>query len=400
MCALHLAGSLSYLDGIALTERAGAPVLHPPDLRVQRLHDYLQRSPAVFSVKDWGARGDGRTDDTTGLQRAVDRAGAVGGTVLFPAGVYRFSATLGIRGDRTELVGLGGSRLVATTTLDRLIDSNDFSGLHFQGLTIEGAGVQAVGGRGTIHLDGGSRDCVVARCRIVNAPGTAITDDGERNVIIHNVVDGAGEHGIYSSSGVDSRYHGNHLRRIGHVPRSMLGCHGISLAGSRSCAVEGNTVDDARGVGIALRDDARYCTVRGNAIGRGTDRHIALGTANDCDVVGNSMSDVPVGVDAVRIDGGGRYVIAGNLIRRSTAGGAGIRWTTAGVTGGDDVYANLILLEGSAISQWGIDADSETLVDVRIHRNTIKALAGTAPPGAIRVRSGAAVQVYDNEAED
>lgn len=400
MCALDPAGPLPSLHGIPLTDPAGAFSIDTPDLRVRRLHDYLQRSPAVFSVKDWGARGDGRTDDTAALQRAVDRAGTVGGTVLFPAGIYRFSATLGIRGDGTELVGLGGSRLVAATTLDRLIDSNDFRKLHFDGLTIEGVGVQAVGGRGTIHLDGGSRDCVVARCRIVNAPGTAIADDGERNLIIHNVVDGTGEHGIYSSSGVGSRYRGNRLRRIGQVPRCTLGCHGISLAGSRSCGVEGNSIDDTRGVGIALRDDARYCTVRGNAIGRGTDRHIALGTANDCDVVGNSMSEVAAGVDAIRIDGGGRYVIAGNVIRRGTAGGAGIRWTTAGVTGGDDVYANLIVLEGSAISQWGIDADSETLVDVRIHRNTIKTLAGAAPPGAIRVRTGAAVQVYDNDAED
>jgi hypothetical protein len=101
----------------------------------------------------------------------------------------------------------------------------------------------------------------------------------------------------------------------------------------------------------------------------------------------------------VRIDGGGRFVIADNLIRRSTAGGAAIRWTTTGVTGGDDVYGNLILLQGAAISQPGIDADSETLVDVRIHRNTIKAIDGAAPPGAIRVRRGAAVHVYDNDAQ-
>ena len=126
--------------------------------------------------------GDGVTDDTASLQRAFDRAGAVGGAVLLPAGAYRFSAPLGIRGDRTELLGLGGSRLVPRPALDRLIDSNDFSRLRFHGSTIEGSGVQAVGGRGSIHLDGGSRYCVVSQCRIVNAPGTAIADDGARNL--------------------------------------------------------------------------------------------------------------------------------------------------------------------------------------------------------------------------
>ena len=63
MCALDLAGSLSSLHGIALAHPPGAPFPAPPDLRLQRLHDYLQRSPSVFSVKDWGARGDGTGDD-------------------------------------------------------------------------------------------------------------------------------------------------------------------------------------------------------------------------------------------------------------------------------------------------------------------------------------------------
>ena len=370
------------------TDRVLNPSTDIPDLRVRRMHDYLRASAAVFNVRELGARGDGAADDTPALQRALDGAGRVGGAVLLPAGVYRFSVALGVRGDRTELLGLGGSRLVAATTLDRLIDSNNYSYLHFQGLTVEGAGVQDVGGRGAIHLDGGSRYCVVSHCRIVNAPGTAIADDGTHNKIVHNVVDGTGEHGIYSSSGVESVYHGNHLRRVGRVPRATLGCHGISLAGSRSCAVTGNTVEDTSGVGIVLRDDARFCTVRYNAVGAGTDRHIALGTASDCNIVGNSLSRVAAGVDAIRIDGGGRFVIADNVIRRSTAGGAGIRWTTARVTGGDDVYGNVILLDGAAISQWGIDADTDALADVRIHGNTIRAINGAAPPGAIRVAGG------------
>lgn len=369
----------------------------PPDLRVPRTLDYLQGSAAVFNVRDLGARGDGATDDTAALQRAFSAAGAVGGTVLLPPGTYPFSATLGIRGDRTELVGLGGSRLVATTLLDRLLDSNSFSHLRFQGLTIEGTGVQAVGGRGTIHLDGGSIHCVVTDCRILNAPGTAIVDDGSRNTLMGNVVDGTGEHGIYSAGCAHSVYHQNHLRNVGRVPGTTLGCHGVSLAGSESCTVADNTIENADGVGIALRDGTRHCTVRVNAIRAGSDRHIALGTASDCTIVGNVMLEVASGADAVRIDGGGRFVIADNVIRRTTPGGAAIRWTTPAVLGGDDVYDNLILLDGAAITQYGIDVDTRPLGRVRIHGNTIKAINGAAPPAAIRVAGGdARVKVYDN----
>src|SRR5262245_3276478 len=231
------------------------------DLRLLRTHDYLQASTAVFNVRDLGAKGDGAADDTTPLQEAITAAGAARGTVLLPPGIYSFTAPLGIRGDGTELVGLGGSRLVARTLLDRLIDSNGFSGLRFHGFTIEGAGVQAVVGRGTIHLDGGSTHCVVSHCRILNAPATAIVDDGEQNRLMHNVVDGTGEHGIYSSGGLGSAYHGNHLRNIGRTPGTSLGCHAVSLAGSRRCSVAGNQIEDTVGVGIALRDETRNCEV-------------------------------------------------------------------------------------------------------------------------------------------
>jgi polygalacturonase len=42
-----------------------------------------------FDVRDFGARGDGKTKDTTAVQRALDAcAAAGGGTVVVPAGNY------------------------------------------------------------------------------------------------------------------------------------------------------------------------------------------------------------------------------------------------------------------------------------------------------------------------
>jgi len=53
---------------------------------------YIQvhiRSGASFSVKDFGATGDGKTLDTDAIQATFDAAGkAGGGTVLFPTGTY------------------------------------------------------------------------------------------------------------------------------------------------------------------------------------------------------------------------------------------------------------------------------------------------------------------------
>ena len=43
---------------------------------------------AAVNVKDFGAVGDGVTDDTAAIQAALDHVAANGGTLYFPAGTY------------------------------------------------------------------------------------------------------------------------------------------------------------------------------------------------------------------------------------------------------------------------------------------------------------------------
>lgn len=45
-------------------------------------------SPLVVSVRDKGAKGDGNTDDTDAIQKAIDAVAGTGGTVYVPNGVY------------------------------------------------------------------------------------------------------------------------------------------------------------------------------------------------------------------------------------------------------------------------------------------------------------------------
>ncbi len=68
----------------------------------------LSFSGAVFAlelnVKDFGAVGDGKTDDTAAFQKALDQAGnAGGGIVNVPTGSYRIDGTLVIPGSVTLL---------------------------------------------------------------------------------------------------------------------------------------------------------------------------------------------------------------------------------------------------------------------------------------------------------
>ncbi len=62
------------------------------------------------SVKDFGARGDGRTDDTAAFQRAVKEA--AGKVIYVPAGTYRITDFVTLAASNTVLRGAGPTKAV------------------------------------------------------------------------------------------------------------------------------------------------------------------------------------------------------------------------------------------------------------------------------------------------
>ena len=73
----------------------------------------VTKPTAVFNVKDFGAVGDGATDDTLAVRKAIDKARTNGGgTVYFPSGRYLFTGVFTvpqnttIKGEGRELVSM------------------------------------------------------------------------------------------------------------------------------------------------------------------------------------------------------------------------------------------------------------------------------------------------------
>jgi|688.fasta_scaffold150947_1 hypothetical protein len=85
----------------------------------------LSKLRDVVSVKDFGAVGDGVTDDRAAIQAAIDSLAATGGTVVFPAGTYlvgRVDGThenngLKITASNISLVGQANAKLQRFNTI-------------------------------------------------------------------------------------------------------------------------------------------------------------------------------------------------------------------------------------------------------------------------------------------
>jgi hypothetical protein len=63
------------------------------DTSLTNIHNKLWRDAKVNVKSDYGATGDGSTDDTTAIQNAIDALSS-GGTVFFPPGIYKITSTL------------------------------------------------------------------------------------------------------------------------------------------------------------------------------------------------------------------------------------------------------------------------------------------------------------------
>ena len=182
----------------------GAGILTAPGLAAGPLDSW--GAPAPRSVRDHGARGDGKANDTGAIQRAIDAAGP-GGVVLFPPGNY-VSGTLHLR-DRLVLQLAAGATLIASPedadfdppeklAYDSFADreTTDFKFALLQGRRLQHLSILGPGRiDGNRRSRGGPKPIALKECRDVtirdltleNAPNYNISLLGCDNVDIRGV---------------------------------------------------------------------------------------------------------------------------------------------------------------------------------------------------------------------
>ena len=115
---LSMAAYLNQVLRVAYSTAAGVKAISPGsvvDASVAVSSKLYNRIYDTVSVKDFGATGDGSTNDTAAIQAAIASVTTNGGTVRVPAGRYKVTATIYLPSG-VNLVGEGYQRPVPTAS--------------------------------------------------------------------------------------------------------------------------------------------------------------------------------------------------------------------------------------------------------------------------------------------
>ncbi|HVE55990.1 MAG TPA: glycoside hydrolase family 28 protein [Pyrinomonadaceae bacterium] len=123
-----------------------------------------QTAQNFYNIKNYGARGDGKTLDTNAINKAIEAASAAGGgTVFFPAGIY-LSFSIHLKSNITLYLDNGATLLAADPAIHKgKYDSfepnefdmyQDFGHSHWKNSLIWGIGVENVAIIGQGKIDG------------------------------------------------------------------------------------------------------------------------------------------------------------------------------------------------------------------------------------------------------
>lgn len=256
------------------------------------------------SVKDFGAVGDGITDDTAAIQKAANHCASINGCLIFSAGnTYCISGTVLIQNGVREIAGNGSKIKLPSVTLTSGFTLDAVENCRVHGLSIDCAFNQS----SAINCQN-AVNCIIEKNVIYNLSNgfgiqvscTSIaTRSSSGNIISGNVIIGDGglspqNNGIQVHSFIDYSPYTNasdYWKANFSIPSPLYSC--------TNCIVEGNSI-------------------------YGGYYAISLSGASNCSVVNNNASYNIRNISAQ--NGSNKNLISGNNLQESKSSGIHIAY--------------------------------------------------------------------------
>ncbi|MCC6444560.1 MAG: right-handed parallel beta-helix repeat-containing protein [Armatimonadetes bacterium] len=300
----------------------------------------------MLDICDFGAVGDGKTDCTEAIQKAIDRAEADKGTVVAPEGVFlvstiRLRPQVGLMGYPTwSYRSSGGSVLkLADPSAKCLIDLTGAFGAKVQGLCLDGGGLgEGVHGILVDKPDYGQQEDtpLIDGCQVGWFSGDGIRlwriwcFSLRHCMICYNHGEGVRVRG-WDGFILDNWFSGNRRAGFGAYEENASitmtgnriewnGRGGIVIHGGSHYNLTGNYIDRSGGPAIALLsgpgdDRCHTFTVTGNVLYRsGAPNWRRLDENEDCHLL---------------LDGASNTVVSGNSLRAGRDDGGKGEWSPA-----------------------------------------------------------------------
>jgi Pectate lyase superfamily protein len=346
----------------------------------------------VRNVRDFGAKGDGVTDDTAHIQSAI-QSNAV---VFFPAGTYLISKAIELRSLQNVHIWATGAILVNTT-----LNTDTFHIDFCEFVTVTGgkytrlapASADWPTDRSCFQITNGT-DLVIQNVFIDGSPGIGINiRNGMEIKILDNTIKNTTRDGVYSHYSVNLIYSGNYLENITDDALSMHD-YGFNAAKTNIAGLgypqAGNSIISNNRIKNAMRGIAsiglQSVLITGNVIEHVINCGIEVFNTGESYVGPDThVQDVMISNNLISYACLKSYKILGKVQGDNNQGGAGKAALTVGSFGADYQYQEgnrrltNVSVTGNMVNYSAADAYFLNNVDGLIFSNNSARDCNTSP---------------------